>query len=261
MWKPKGNLELIAIANEYFLVRFSSIDDLEFAMYEGPWMVLDHYLIMKPWEPDFDPYNDATEKILAWVRVPSLPAEYYNSIFLRKLGNRIGRIVGVDQATSQVSRGMFARFCVELDMRKPLVSKFTYAGKVRYVAYEGMHMVCFACGLYGHEKEACLDWKRSSPAADGDMAGNVEAENSGGPSKIVRQDPTVKPEALDPKVPFGSWMLAPTRRGRPASRKPDNINKLTAGQKERSANRNEMVAQASKFALLAEDNDVDNKAV
>ncbi|XP_019176864.1 PREDICTED: uncharacterized protein LOC109172167 [Ipomoea nil] len=134
MWRSKGSMDLIAIANDYFLVRFGSIDDLEFAMYKGPWMILDHYLIVKPWEPDFDPYNDTKEKVLVWLRVPDLPAEYFDNIFLRKLGNRIRRIVRVDQATSLVSRGMFARICVELDMREPLISKFTYKGKGRFAA-------------------------------------------------------------------------------------------------------------------------------
>ncbi|XP_019161010.1 PREDICTED: uncharacterized protein LOC109157614 [Ipomoea nil] len=180
MWKPKGSMDLIAIANEYFLVRFGSVDDLEFSMYEGPWMVLDHYLIMKPWEPDFDPYNDTTEKILVWVRVPDLPAEYFDAIFLRKLGNRIGRIVQVDQATSLVSCGMFARLCVELNMRKPLVSKFAYEGKIRHVAYEGMHLVCFACGLYGHTKEGCPALQRTTAGHEGDKtdAGGLRTQMS-----------------------------------------------------------------------------------
>ncbi|XP_019182128.1 PREDICTED: uncharacterized protein LOC109177272 [Ipomoea nil] len=155
MWKPKGRMELIAIDNDYFLVRFGSVEDLEFAMFEGPWMILDHYLIVKPWVPDFDPLSDTTEKMLVWARIPCLPAEYYNYIFLRKLGNKVGRTIRVDQATSMVSKGRFARICVEVDITNPLISKFNYEGKVRSVAYEGVHMICFTCGIYSHVAEAC----------------------------------------------------------------------------------------------------------
>ncbi|XP_019189026.1 PREDICTED: uncharacterized protein LOC109183401 [Ipomoea nil] len=155
MWKPKGKMDLIAIDNGYFIVRFGAVEDLEFAMFEGPWMVLDHYLIVKPWVPDFDPFSDVTEKVLVWIRIPCLPTEYYSLIFLRKLGNKVGRTLRVDRATSAVSRGMFTRICVEVDITKPLISKFNYKGRTRSVEYEGIHMVCFACGIYGHDPDAC----------------------------------------------------------------------------------------------------------
>ncbi|XP_019195851.1 PREDICTED: uncharacterized protein LOC109189694 [Ipomoea nil] len=172
-------------------------------MFEGPWMVLDHYLIVKPWIPDFDPLNDTTEKVLVWARVPYIPVEYYDIIFLRKLGNRIGRTIRVDQATSLVSRGMFARICVEVDMRKPLISKFTYEGKVRTVAYEGMHLVCFSCGLYGHAKDGCPLLRRPTEESEGAGAGE-------GINQEAKKDPPKEPnDAVDPKVLFGEWMLAP----------------------------------------------------
>lgn len=45
-------------------------------------MVMDHYLIVKEWVPNFDPVLDTTEKVIMWVRLPGLSAEYYNRIFL-----------------------------------------------------------------------------------------------------------------------------------------------------------------------------------
>ncbi|XP_019184279.1 PREDICTED: uncharacterized protein LOC109179171 [Ipomoea nil] len=144
------------------------------------------------------------------VRVPSLPAEYFDIIFLRKLGNRIGRKVRVDQATSLVSRGMFSQICVEIDMRKPLISKFTYEGKVRHVAYEGMHMVYFSCWFYGHAKDACPSLRRLEDDRGDGMADAAVAEHYG-----VRPGNT---EIMDPKILYGAWMIAPVRRGRPTSK-------------------------------------------
>lgn len=51
---------MIAIEGNYFLVKFSSLDDYNFAKYEGPWMIVDHYLIVKEWYHDFDPGTDTT---------------------------------------------------------------------------------------------------------------------------------------------------------------------------------------------------------
>ena len=47
LWLPKSQMELVAIDNDYFLVKFASVNDYKYAKYEGPWMVLDHYLIIK----------------------------------------------------------------------------------------------------------------------------------------------------------------------------------------------------------------------
>ncbi|XVF81050.1 hypothetical protein PTKIN_Ptkin15bG0125300 [Pterospermum kingtungense] len=124
LWKPKSAIDLIALENEYFLVKFSSLEDYDFAKYEGPWMFLDHYLIVKEWSPNFDPMTDSTEKLLVWVRFPCLPIEYYDYDFLMKVGEKIERPVRIDEATSIVSSGKFARMCVEVDITKPLLARF-----------------------------------------------------------------------------------------------------------------------------------------
>ncbi|XVF63210.1 hypothetical protein PTKIN_Ptkin09bG0069600 [Pterospermum kingtungense] len=109
---------------DYFLVKFASKVDYDFAKFEGLWMVLDHYLIIKEWSPNFDPSLDVTEKVLVWVRFSCLPIKYYDRTFLMNVGEKIGRPVRVDQATNLVSRGKFARICVEVDIAKPLLAKF-----------------------------------------------------------------------------------------------------------------------------------------
>ncbi|XP_019198959.1 PREDICTED: uncharacterized protein LOC109192712 [Ipomoea nil] len=250
IWKPKGSLDLIALDNGYFLVKFGSMDDLAFAMFEGPWMVLDHYLIVKEWEPDFDPTKDTTKNILVWVRIPILPVEYYNFIFLRKLGNRIGRTVRVDQATSLVSRGKFVRICVEVDMRKPLISKFTYKGRVRYVSYEGIHMVCFACGVYGHSTEACPLSREATANPEGH-----EAEQTSDERPPAREPPgTPYQAAQDPKLPFGAWILAPKRGGRTNARQSNRHQRSEGNRRNTGVNRKSAGAQSSRFAPLREEN-------
>lgn len=89
LWRPKSHFEMIAIPGDYFLVRFSSMEDYNFAKFEGPWMILDHYLIVKEWYPDFDLFADRTEKMLVWVRFPYLSIEYYNTDFLMKVAQHI----------------------------------------------------------------------------------------------------------------------------------------------------------------------------
>lgn len=93
---PSINIDLIAIDNDYYLARFSAEEDYNFAKFEGPWMIIDHYLIVKSWEPNFDPQEDKTKKLLVWVHFPYLPIEYYYEQFLMKVGEKIGRPVMIE---------------------------------------------------------------------------------------------------------------------------------------------------------------------
>lgn len=116
LWKPKSPIDLIALQNDYFLVKFASTDDYNFVKYEGPWMILEHYLIVKEWTPNFDPISDKTEKLLVWIRFPCLPIEYYVIEFLMRVGSKVGRLIRLDQTTRLASRVLFARVCVEIDI-------------------------------------------------------------------------------------------------------------------------------------------------
>lgn len=117
--------------------------------------------------------TDTTEKMLVWIRFPALPIEYYNSEFLMKIGGTIGRPVKIDHATNFVNRGMFARMCVEIDITKPLISKFKLRRRVRKIEYEGMHLVCYNCGIY-HTRESCI-----SLAGGGMVAPDLQQRHGG----------------------------------------------------------------------------------
>lgn len=129
---------MVALENDYCVVKFGS----------AAWMVMDHYLIVKEWVLNFDTLRDTTEKILVWVRFPSLPMEYYNFSFLNKVSKKIGRPIKIDDATSLVFKGKLARMCVEVDITKLLLSKFILRGNICWVEYEGLYLVCSNYGVY-----------------------------------------------------------------------------------------------------------------
>ncbi|CAN1146814.1 hypothetical protein LINPERHAP1_LOCUS18735, partial [Linum perenne] len=95
--------------------------------------------------------------IRAWVRLSGIPLEYFDDGILRAVRDRIGNTVHVDNTTLFGSRGNYARVCVEIDLHKPLVSKYHLNRKVRHVEYEGLHEICFHCGRYGHNQGGCSD--------------------------------------------------------------------------------------------------------
>ena len=61
-----------------FLAKFASVEDYEYALFGGPWLVLDQ----RKWCPNFDPEQTIIERTPVWVRIPCLPIEYYDKAFL-----------------------------------------------------------------------------------------------------------------------------------------------------------------------------------
>lgn len=166
MWQSVGAMDVIDLENDYFLVRFEDRRDFMFVFTEGPWYISDHCLIIQRWKPEFFPFEDELKKVAVWIRIPGLPMELYEKHILWRIGNTLGRTVKIDSNTlreKEGSRGEFyktervkiARICVEVDLRKVLVSKFELKCRQYNVEYEGLHMVCFDCGIYGHRKDEC----------------------------------------------------------------------------------------------------------
>lgn len=58
------------------------------------------------------------ESLLVWIRFQILPVEYYMIKWLERGGNRIGRTIKIDKATTVASREKFAKVCVEVDLTK-----------------------------------------------------------------------------------------------------------------------------------------------
>ncbi|XP_061371392.1 uncharacterized protein LOC133313981 [Gastrolobium bilobum] len=223
MWSLKGAREFIDMKNGYLLVRFADEEDYTHVFQEGPWIIVGHYVIVQRWRPFFDPYDETFKKLAVWMRIPRLPIEFYTSHHLWQIGNLFGKTLKIDHNSirtrssgeEETTRAKFARICVEVDLRKGFLSKFKIAKHTFHVAYEGLHMICFACGRYGHRKDQCGG---SIPNADQQptpiMTHSVQ--------KNIRQ------EVADEASAFGSWMIVqkPTR-GRRARVSPEIVTQPT----------------------------------
>ncbi|XP_057747489.1 uncharacterized protein LOC130966685 [Arachis stenosperma] len=158
----------------FFLVRFSNQDDYVHALFEGPWMIADHYLLIQRWRPLFMPQEMEVHKLAVWVRIPNLPVELYNRYFLWKVGKILGTMLRIDENTSIHSSGKFARICVKIDLRKQLVPSFATLGKEFYLVYEGLHQICFYCERYGHKMDDCLEMRKHVTGTNFDQGGNSD---------------------------------------------------------------------------------------
>lgn len=170
IWRPKGNLHMIDLGYDFYLVKFTQSIDFMSELERGPWFVGEHYLFVRKWEPEFQAANANVSSLAAWVRLPELPIEFFHSEILRSIGNKIGCFIKIDTISNVVVRGPFARLCVQLDLDKPLLNQVTIGSFLQRIQYENLPTVCYSCGRIGHTQEQC---KSLEMGQDNTASGNT----------------------------------------------------------------------------------------
>lgn len=112
LWKPVGKLDCIDLGRDYFLIRFSLQEDHNLVLKKGPWFIGEHFLSIRPWEPNFRPDSANITSVAVWVSLPVLPIEYYDMEALKEIGNAISTVLHIDTHTASKSRGQYARLCL-----------------------------------------------------------------------------------------------------------------------------------------------------
>ena len=155
LWKPASRLDCVDLENGFFLTRFSLKDDYESILKKGPRFIGEHFLSIRPWEPNFCLVSANVNLVAVWIRLNELPIEYHNSEALLHIGKSIGHVLRVDSHIATKMRGRYARICVQVDVDKPLVTAVLIGKFEQVVCYEGLQRLCFSCGRIGHRKESC----------------------------------------------------------------------------------------------------------
>lgn len=53
----------------------------------------------------------ADKEITMWIRLPSLPSEFHDLIWFKKIGNMVGNILKIHAHACDADRGIYARRC------------------------------------------------------------------------------------------------------------------------------------------------------
>ncbi|KAL4342583.1 hypothetical protein GQ457_08G036530 [Hibiscus cannabinus] len=202
LWKPIGELQLIDLDNSYYLIRFSVVEDYNKVLSAGPWMIYGSYLTVQPWSRTFSTSEVHPSQVIVWVRLPGLPYRYYTKAIFRHIASFIGKVVKIDYNTDAGGRGKFSRLAILVDLNRPLLSCIRIDGAIQKIEYEGLHNICFSCGVYGHSKDVCQSSKGSSGTVSGGATASVSLEKA-------------KPvESISAANLFGPWMVVDNRRRR-----------------------------------------------
>ncbi|PKU74964.1 hypothetical protein MA16_Dca021203 [Dendrobium catenatum] len=72
-WKLKGSFSLLSLADDFFLLKFTSAEDFDMVRTGGPWFLLGKPFILQEWSPKFKPKRDETGSIPLWIKILDLP--------------------------------------------------------------------------------------------------------------------------------------------------------------------------------------------
>ncbi|XP_028765360.1 uncharacterized protein LOC114723332 [Neltuma alba] len=242
MWGKTGTVTLSDIGNGYMTATFTDIDDYYFALEGGPWLIQNHYLTVQTWKSNFNPWNEKIQKVTAWVRLPGLPGDYYDKKFFYNLGSQIGTPIKVDEMTLTRARTMYARLCVEIDLNVPLLSAYSIDGNKLRIEYEGLHLICFHYGKFGHDADHCP--AKPSSERETTKAKEKETEKSTGAGEHSRKSKE------EQSAVYGGWMVVQnSRKGRKGVPRTD---KIEVGQS-RGGRRDGKTSSESRFAVLEDE--------
>lgn len=190
-------------------------------------MVVDHYLVVQRWRPNFDPFVCRVTKIAVWIRVSGLSLEYYNIRALWRVGNLFGRTLKVDSVTSLNSRGKFACICVEISLRRKLIPDVEIGERLYRVEYEGLHLIYVHCGKYDHSKESCTqlakqntEQKSKTPVSEEVLVQTTTTHDGVVPTDGVDTNGVqMAAKEVEASEVYGPWILVKRQNRRKSPRK------------------------------------------
>ena len=83
LWNPTTRMDIIDLGKDFFLVRFGLKEDFLVVLEKGPWFIGEHFLSIRPWEPNFKLSLANVSSIAIWIRLTELPIKYYEMEVLK----------------------------------------------------------------------------------------------------------------------------------------------------------------------------------
>lgn len=92
-WKPKGHITLQLGPKGFFTTIFNCLEDKNKVLDGGPYFFNAASLFLKGWVERFNPDMVDVSWAPVWIRLYSLPVEYWEEDSLKEIGNTLGEFV------------------------------------------------------------------------------------------------------------------------------------------------------------------------
>ena len=204
------------MGNGWLLFRFSNLQDITLVWNGRPWHISGLNLVLRRWEPFFNPYSATIQRIDQWVKITRLPLELWEEESLKQLLQDVGHFIKVDDITLNRSKGKFARVCLNIDITKPLRGSLflPIPNQPRHlevpISYEGLHEVCAWCESNAHDLDACPETPKGPIEVIVEKFGATKIQNESyscpmpisSPISITEKWVTVSPKKRGRSFPF-----------------------------------------------------------
>eukprot|EP00253_Pinus_taeda_P013643 PITA_13643 len=187
-WKPKGSIDLHLGSKGFFMVVFTNIEDKDKIFEGGPYFYVVVGLYMRPWVMNFVLEKKTFTLVPVWVRLYSLPLDYWQNESLVAIGNKLGHYVKASETTRRGKYTSFARICVEMDLSRALLEEIIlevfYEEWVQIVDYEHIPFRCRKFHEHGHLFRDCplnkeINKSRSNTVKESDSFQKVVNRSKG----------------------------------------------------------------------------------
>jgi len=119
-WKPKGDVTLQLGPKGFFTTIFLCLEDKYRILGGGPYFFNSAGLYLREWIPKFNPDKEDLTWAPVWIRLYSLPDEYWDEDILKDIGNGVGDFIRAADETRSRKYTSYARICVFIQLNEAL---------------------------------------------------------------------------------------------------------------------------------------------
>ena len=192
IWSKFGLQEVIAQANGFVFFMFAAEEGMTAVLERGSWFIAGRFLVLKRWERNLNLSAEAkVSKLPVWALLYNVPVEYWTPKGLSYISSAIRKHMFADTITLSRRRLNFARVCVEIEARAPLIEEFALASGISEdpchepikikVVYKWKLATCSHCMVFGHSLENCTAIPTPVPFAEGNPKGKELAVTTSQP--------------------------------------------------------------------------------
>ncbi|KAM0855177.1 hypothetical protein ACQ4PT_049904 [Festuca glaucescens] len=163
VWRIRGSLESLQLADGRFVLEFSSVGDFEHVTRGGPWRYQGDAVLVRKLKAGEDPNTVTFQSMPIWVQFTCIPFYLLSKQLARNLARKIGdgEYICIDNNARGDICDKILRAKVHLPIAKALQrwvtleDEFSNEEVIVSVLYERLPTFCLYCGVIGHQEGTC----------------------------------------------------------------------------------------------------------
>jgi hypothetical protein len=108
-WKSSGEVELHLGLKGFFIVVFMNLEERDKVFEGGAYFHTSVGLYIRPWKENFSPEKETFKNVPSWLRLYSLPLDYWLPSTLEAIGNKLRKYAKTLEATLKGIYTSYAR--------------------------------------------------------------------------------------------------------------------------------------------------------